>query len=293
MLNKRIHLFVVVAVALTAIVGCSDDKPLSPAMLNEAAISNLMAGNSVLEHDVVSHLVPDTTAGEGAQTFWWREYATTVGSTDFTFYAADQTVAYPYAVVTLTTTFTGDLHIVNRDGSGNYTHTTKTLVDVFTQSAQFEQQLSATDPDRGWVMTKFSNIVGGSAPSTLTIDNVTFDASISSDINVQPAQMTALYAPEARYSLQVDEQVSIIMQSGSGTNDAYLHDWYGSGVETAGMINQDLGFYSQQVSTPATLTAADAERIFVVDVIGDGVIDGSAPYEAKIWALPYVVDVAP
>jgi hypothetical protein len=286
-------MFVVVAVALAAIAGCSDDKPLNPVTQNEAAISNLIAGNSVFEHDVVSHVVPDTTAGAGADVFWWREYATADAATDFTFHAADVDVSYPYAVVTLTTTYTGNLHIVNRDGAGNYTHTTKALTDVFTQSAQFEQQLSVSDPDRGWVLTKISSIVGGSVPSTLTIDNAAFDASVSPDINVTPTDMTSLYAPGSRYSLQVDEQVSIIIQSGSGVNDGWLHDWYGSGVETAPLINQDLGFYSQQVNTPASLTAADAERIFVIDVLGDGVIDGDAPYEAKIWAVPYLVDVTP
>ena len=129
----------------------------------------------------------------------------------------------PYAVVTLTTTFTGTLHIVSRDAGSNYTHTTKALEDVFTQTARFEQQNSVSDPDRGWVLAAYSNIVGGSVPSTLSIDNLTFDASVSADQSLASADMNTLYDPATRYSLEVDEQVSIIAQSGSGTNDAWLH----------------------------------------------------------------------
>ena len=294
MLTNRFLLSACALLLLAAVVGCSDDTPTGTALTpDESAIVGLVSGASTFEHDVVSHLVPDTTAGAGAQTFWWREYATSDAQTDFEFFAADQQIAFPYAVVTLTSTYSGNLHVVSRDAGGAYTHTTKALVDVVTQTARFEQQFLVTSQDRGWVLTAISNIVGGSNPSTLTIDNLTFDASTSQDVSLTSSSMTTLYPLVDRYTLEVDEQVSVILQSGGGINDAYLHEAYSADVTTLALDNQDFGWYSLQVNAPTPLTTAEAQRIIVIDVLADGVVDGATPYDAYIWALPYVVNLAP
>jgi len=125
MLTNRILLSALALVFLAAVVGCSD-SPTAPA-LDGVAISNLISGATVFGHDVVSHTVPDTAAGAGAQTFWWREYTSSNPQTSFEFFAADAQVAYPYAVATLTTTYTGTLEIVIRDAGGTFTHTTTPL----------------------------------------------------------------------------------------------------------------------------------------------------------------------
>lgn len=293
MITNRILLSALAALLLATAVGCSDNPTNAYLTPDEAAILSLVSGSTEFTHDVVSHNVPDTTAGVGAQTFWWREYTTTDAQAAFQFNPADQAIPYPYAVVSLTSTYTGSLHIVNRDAGGVYTHTVKTLTDVVTQSARFEQQLSPTSPDRGWVLTAVSNIVGGSNPTTVSIDNVTFDASISQDVALTSASMSTPYPLVDRYTLDGDEQVSVILQSGTGVNDAWLHETYASGVTTFTMVNQDLGFYSRQVNAPIPLTTADAQRILVVDVMADGVIDGAAPYDAYIWAVPYQVNLVP
>jgi hypothetical protein len=292
MLTNRFLLSALAVLLVAGVVGCSDDTPTGTALTpDESAIVDLVSGASVFGHDVVSHLVPDTTAGAGAQTFWWREYTTSDAQTDFEFFDADQQVAYPYAVVTLTSTFSGNLHVVDRDAGGVYTHTTKALVDVFTQTARFEQQFLETSPNRGWVLAAISNIVGGSSPSTLSIDNVTFDASTSPDVALTSGAMSTLYPLANRYTLEIDEQVSVILQSGSGVNDSYLHDAYAADITTFAMSNQDYGWYSLQVNAPTPLTTADAQRTLVIDVLADGVVDGATPYDAKIWAVPYVVDL--
>lgn len=292
MLTNRFLLSALAVLLVAGVVGCSDDKPTGTALTpDESAIVDLVSGASVFEHDVVSHLVPDTTAGAGAQTFWWREYTTSDAQTAFEFFDADQQVAYPYAVVTLTSTFSGNLHVVARDAGGVYTHTTKALVDVFTQTARFEQQFLETSPNRGWILAAISNIVGGSNPSTLSIDNLSLDAESSQDVGYSAATISQRYPYVSRWTLDIDEQVSVILQSSSDVSDSYLHDAFATGVTLYPMINQDLGFYSQQVSTPASLTTAENQRILAIDVLADGVVDGATPYDAKIWAVPYVVDL--
>jgi len=292
MITKRILLSALAVLLVAGVVGCSDENPTGTVpTADELAIIGLVSGATVFEHDVVSHVVPDTTAGAGAQTFWWREYTTSAPQFAFQFYAADQAIPYPYAVLTLTSTYDGNLHVVNRNAGGVYAHTVKTLQDVVTQTARFEQQLAVTSPDRGWVLAAISNIVGGSSSTVLTIDNLAFDASTSQDVNVDESAMSTLYPLANRYTLEPDEQVSAILQSGSGINDAYLHDVFASDVTTLVMTNQDLGFYSRQVNAPTPLTTAEAQRFIVVDVLADGVADGSAPYDAYVWALPYVINM--
>jgi hypothetical protein len=141
------------------------------------------------------------------------------------------------------------------------------------------------------VLAAISNIVGGSSSTALSIDNLAFDASTSQDVNVNESAMSTLYPLADRYTLEIDEEVSVILQSGSGINDAYLHDVFASDVSTLVLTNQDLGFYSQQVNAPTPLTTAEAQRFIVIDVLADGVVDGSAPYDAYVWALPYVINM--
>ena len=92
--------------------------------------------------------------------------------------------------------------------------------------------------------------------------------------------------------LETDEQVNLVVQSGTGTNRVFRHDFYASTVLRQEMTNLDLGYYAQGLTTPTALSSFDADRVMVLDVIAPGVIDGSATYQSLIWAVPYRVKLS-
>jgi len=289
--------FLMVAFA-AALIGCSDDQIVNPgtvADLDEAALTAIIDASGDFQHDVVSHAVPDTTASLAAavteQYFWWREYTSSARTIAFEFFAADSMHNYPYATAAITTTFNGQFHVVHRDTMGVYTHTTKSLVDVITQKAQFEQMFSETSPNRGWILTDVTNIVGHSEPTTRSIANLNLYPATSPNSSFFNATFMDFHQPAQKPLFELNENVNMMIQSDDGTNVVYRHDWYIGGASRTEVINQDFGFYSDAMTTPTTLTSAEAARVLVIDAIADGVINGSAPYNAYIWAIPYAVNL--
>jgi hypothetical protein len=295
MFPYRVSLIVVFAAVIASLAGCSDDNVVNnPVNPDEAAIGEIIGASSEFEHDVVSHSVPDTTAASLAAAveryFWWRQYTSATRTVDVEFIAADSAIAYPHATASITTTFTGQLHIVHRDTADAYTHSTKPVVDVVTQTATFEQRYAVDFSDRGWVRTELSNLVGYSQGSTLSIDALSLFPETSPDVSYTSADFADLHAPADRPTFGLDENVYIMVQAGDGTDRVFRHDWYSGGVSRTEATNQDFGYYSDQMLTPASLASGEAFRFILVDVIGEGVIDGSAAYTAYLWGIPYVVD---
>lgn len=295
MFRYRFAFAVMLVVVAAAVFGCSDDQIVNPGTAvnpDEAALTSMMNSAVEFQHDVVSHTVPDTTVSLGTDMyFWWREYASTDRQFDFNITPADLANPNSLADVNITTTCTGTLHIVHRDASSVYTHTTKPLVDVFTQSASFEQLFSDTSTNRGWVLQTLSNPIGGSNPTSLSIQSVSLYPASSPTQNYYEASFANQHTTSSEPMFALDEQINVMMQSGNGTNDAFRHDYYSGGCAVQGLVNQDFGFYTDVMNTPASLTSAEASRAIVVDVLATGVIDGSADYDAIIWVIPYNVDL--
>lgn len=296
--TRTVSAVLVVAFAV-ALVGCSDDNVLDPNALtaDQQAISDLIATTPEFEHDVVSHAIPDTTGGLAAAVngdyYWWREYTSVDRQMTINTYPADTLTEDPaYAELTLTSTYGGQFHIVHRDTAGVYTHTTKALTDVFTQGARFEQRFEVTSENRGWVHTHLTNIVGGSNPTTLSIDRADITPTQSEAHQYTPESMDALYPGSDKMLVNEGEDVSMLVQTGTGMNDVYLHDWYLGNSTREQFVNHEMGFYGHSLTTPSSLTSAQVRRQHVFDVIAPDVIEGSAAYDAIIWAIPYVVDVS-
>ena len=294
---------VLITIGLVALVavfaGCSDDSNvvdsnnLTP---DQQAVADLINLSSEFEHDVVSHVVPDTTSTTvrgGAAVpegrFWWRTYSSVSRELTIDTYPADSANAYDYADVAVVSTYTGTFHVVYRDTLGVYSHSTQAISDVFTQNGRFEQWFSEATANRGWVRTELSNIVGGSNPSTLDIQVFSVDAESSADKFYTTADFATLYATANKLTLAEDEQVNIFAQSGSGTNRLFRHDWATGTATREEMVNQELGYYSNIHTTPTALSSAQSQRLLVLDVIAPGVIESGATYDALIWAVPYVV----
>lgn len=296
MRTHRVLFAVTLAVLVGIFAGCSDDKGVNSGQtLDQQAIANVINTSSAFEHDVVAHDVPDTTAVvAGVESyFWWREYTAVNRQLTIDVQPADSTHTDPYASVSVATTFTGALHIVHYSAADVYTHSTKLLVDVFTQNASFEQQLSVDSPNRGWVQTEMSNIVGGSVPTTMTINTLNIDAAQGDDRLYTDQTIADPYVTADQMVLGLDENVNIWVQSGAGTNRVFRHDWSDGSATREELTNLELGFYSQQMTTPTTLTLAQAQRHMVIDVIAPDVITGPAAYDARVWAVPYAVNLNP
>lgn len=283
---------------IAAFVGCSDETKvvneggLTP---DQQAVTDLANQSSEFEHDVVSHSVPDTTAslvsgGAAPEArFWWRQYTGRAREVTVTTFPADQDHTYPRSDVTIRTTFTGSLHVVHRDASGSYTRASQPISDVFIQYGTFEQYFSPSSPNRGWLCTQISNIRGGSESTNLDCTSLNVDPANSAERRFDEAEFMELYNPTARMSLQEDEQVYLMAQSGSGSNRLFRHDWTDGYATRVEMANQDLGFYSDALTTPTTLSTAQARRHLVVDVIAPDVIESGTTYDAIIWAIPYLI----
>jgi hypothetical protein len=295
---------VLITIGLVALVavfaGCSDDSNvvdsnnLTP---DQQAVADLINLSSEFEHDVVSHVVPDTTsttvrggaaAPEGR--FWWRTYSSVSRALSIDTYPADGQNAYDYADVSVVSTYTGTFHVVHRDTLGVYSHSTQAISDVFTQTARFEQWFSEATANRGWVRTELSNIVGGSNPSTLDVQVFSVDAETSVDKFYTTADFATIYSSVDKLTLSEDEQVNLFAQSGTGANRLFRHDWATGTASREELANQELGYYSNTHTTPTALSSAQSQRLLVLDVIAPGVIESGATYEALIWAIPYVVD---
>jgi hypothetical protein len=290
---------VLIAAFAVALVGCSDDNVLDPNAMtaDQQAISDLIAAAPEFQHDVVSHAIPDTTAGLAASVtgnhYWWREYTSVDRQMTITTYPADTvTEDPPYAEVTITSTYGGQFHIVHRSAEGVYTHTTKAMTDIFTQSARFERRAPVGTQYRGWQPVELSNIVGGSNPTTLSIDLVAISPAESEYRHYTPDNIHVLFPGSEKMVLNGDEEVSMLVQTGTGTNDVFFHDWYLGNSTRTQFSNNEVGYYSHSLTTPSSLTSAQVRRHHVIDVIAPDVIEGDAAYDAIIWAIPYVVDIS-
>jgi hypothetical protein len=301
MRTTRVLIIFGLVALIAAFVGCSDDKKVvntGNLSLDQQAITDLVNLSSEFEHDVVSHSVPDTTAATLAPTaaaterwFWWRQYTSRDRQVTVTTFPADSVHTYPHADVTVSTTFTGSLHIVHRDINAVYVHTSQPISDVFTQTARFEQWFSETSPNRGWQRTQISNILGGSSSTTVELLTVNVDPATSSDRMYNNETFMDLYDVANKLDLEENEQVNLWAQSGTGTNRLFRHDWAAGQATRVELTNQDFGFYSDVTTTPSALSSAQAERHLVIDVIAPGVIETGATYDAVIWAVPYLIHV--
>lgn len=300
MRTLRVMLVLGMVALIAAFVGCSDvTKVVNEGGLtsDQQAVTDLVNQSQEFDHDVVSHSVPDTTAslvggatGAAADArFWWRQYSGHVREVTVNAHPADQNHTYPYADVTIHTTFTGTLQVVHRDEAGSYTRSSQPITDVFVQYATFEQYFSATSPNRGWLCTEISNIRGGSEPSDLEFTSLNVHPAHSPERQFEEVDFTTLYNPAFRMAMEPDEQVYLMAQSGSGSNRLFRHDWTDGSASRVEMTNQDLGFYSNTLTTPTSLTAAQVQRFLVVDVVAPNVIEAGATYDAIVWAIPYLV----
>lgn len=287
-------------VALTAaFMGCSDEAKLvneGGLTADQQAVTNLVNQSPEFQHDVVSHTVPDTTAtlvsGAAAPEarFWWRQYTGVSRLVTVNTFPADSEHVYPYANVSVRSTFSGSLHVVHRDTAGAYSRSSQTISDVYAQTATFEQWFSTSSPNRGWRLTQISNILGGPEPTNLDISTLNVDAQTSDDKLYDSQTFMDPYPPASLLTLDADEQVYLMAQSGTGTNRLFRHDWSDGQATRTEMANQDLGFYSNDLTTPTPLSTAQARRHLVIDVIAPGVIESGATYDALIWAIPYQIE---
>ena len=248
---------------VAAFVGCSDDSNildsnnLTP---DQQAVANLINLSSEFEHDVVSHTVPDTTATLAAGgaapegRFWWRTYTSSSRQLTIDTRPADSINQYAWSDVTVITTFVGTFHVVHRDTLGVYTHTTQAISDLFTQNARFEQWFSESSPNRGWVRTRLSNILGGSNPSTLDLRTLSIDPAVNKDFLYVSANFMVLYDSANKLILDENEAVNLWAESGTGSNRLFRHDWATGTSVREELTNQDLGYYSNSLSTPTSLT---------------------------------------
>jgi hypothetical protein len=297
---------VLITVGLVALVavfaGCSDDGSnvvdSNNLTLDQQAVADLINLSSEFQHDVTSHVVPDTTATtvrSGAAVvegrFWWRTYSSVNRQLTIDTYPADSLNTYDYADVSIVSTYGGTFHVVHRDTLGVYSHSTQAISDVFTQNGRFEQWFSEATANRGWVRTELSNIVGGSNPSALDIQVLSIDAETSTDKFYTAADFATLYPTASKLTLDESEQINLMAQSGLGTNRLFRHDWATGTASREELTNQDLGFYSNTHITPTALTSAQSQRLLVLDVIAPGVIESGATYDALIWAVPYAVNI--
>jgi hypothetical protein len=299
MRTLRVLIVLGLVALIAAFVGCSDETKVvneGGLTLDQQAVTDLVNQASEFEHDVVSHAVPDTTAtlAPGAAApearFWWRQYSARNRQVTVNTFPADVDHTYPRAEVTVQTTFTGFLHVVHRDTGGAYTRTSQAISDVFTQYATFEQWFSDMSPNRGWQCTQISNILGGPESSSLDIATVDVNPATSEGRLYSSESFMTQYNPTTRMDLQENEQVYLMAQSGSGTNRLFRHDWADGQAARVELSNQDLGFYSDNLTTPTPLSAAQAQRHLVIDAIAPGVIESGATYDAIIWAIPYVIN---
>lgn len=298
MRTQRALIILGLVALIAAFVGCSDEAKvvneggLTP---DQQAVTDLVNQAAEFEHDIVSHSVPDTTASlvSGAAApearFWWRQYTSTSRQVTVNTHPIDQEHTYPWSDVTVRTTFTGYLHVVRRDSTGAYTRSSQAITDVFTQYATFEQWFSASSPNRGWRCTEISNILGGPESTDLDIATLHVNPVSSPDRFYDRQNFMTLYDPTTSASVAEDEQVYLMAQSGTGTNRLFRHDWSDDEAVREEMANQDLGFYSDDFVTPASLSTAQVKRHFVVDAIAPDVIEQGASYDAIIWAIPYFV----
>jgi hypothetical protein len=299
MRNHRV-LFVAVLILLVGVyAGCSDDNnPLNTdnQTPDQQAIQGLIDQSSEFQHDVLSHAIPDTNASLAAavteQYFWWRQYTTSERTLTINTLPADSANDYDYADVEVVSSFSGLFHVVHRDTSGAFSHSTRTITDTYTQTARFERWNPETAANRGWAPAEISNIVGMSSPSTMAINTLNIDPATTPDVMYSAADFTDPYSVAQLLTLETDELVRFWVESGSGQNRVYRHDWYNTGVSRSEMTNMDLGYYTTQMTTPTALSSFDAARALVIDVIAPGVIDGQAPYDAVIWAVPYAIEAA-
>jgi hypothetical protein len=300
MRTARVLFILGLAALFAAFVGCSDetkvvnDGGLTP---DQQAITDLVNLSPEFQHDIVSHAVPDTgaTLAPGAAVpearFWWRQYATFDRQVTVNTFPADDQHTFAHADVTVKTTCAGTLNVVHRDTNGVYTHTSQAISDVFTQYGTFEQWFSNTSPNRGWQCTQMSNILGGSTTTALDLSTLNVNPATSPDRMYASADFMALYVPSTRMDLQENEVVNLWAQSGTGSNRLFRHDWADGLATRVELVNQDFGFYTDLLTTPSSLTTAQAQRCLVLDVIAPGVIETGATYDAIIWAVPYVVHV--
>lgn len=300
MRTTKVLILVGLVALIAAFAGCSDDEMvvntgnLTP---DQQAVTNLVNLSPEFEHDVVAHSVPDTTAtlAPGAAApegrFWWRDYTSRNRVVTVVTYPTDVNHTYPYADVTVVTTFSGSLHVVYRDTNGVYSRTSQAIADVFTQYGRFEQLFSDTSPNRGWQLRQMSNIVGGSNPTALDIATLGVEAATSTDRTFSSQDFMNLYDVTSRMTLEQNESVHLMAQSGTGNNRLFRHDWTTGQVTRAEFVNQDFGYYSDAHTTPTSLSSAQAERHLVIDVIAPGVIESGATYDALIWAVPYHINV--
>jgi len=304
MRTLRVLIVLGLVALIAAFVGCSDEAKvvneggLTP---DQQAVTDLVNQAAEFEHDIVSHSVPDTTAtlvsgATGAAApdarFWWRQYTGTNRRVTVNTFPIDQEHTYPYSDVTVRTTFTGFLHIVHRDSSGGYTRASQPITDVFTQYATFEQWFSASSPNRGWRCTGISNILGGPESSDMDIVSLHVNPVTSQDRFYDSQNFMTIYDPTTTVSVEEDETVYLLAQSGTGTNRLFRHDWSDGQAVRVEMANQDLGFYSDGFATPASLSTAQTRRHFVVDAIAPDVIELGSAYDAIIWAIPYNVQTS-
>ena len=290
---RVLSLFAMVALVV-ALAGCSDDSRvlngdnLTP---DQQAIADLLDQLPEFQHDVVSHTAPDTGAALAAAVaegwFWWREYTSVSRQATIDVTPGDLEQLHATADIQVTSTFTGLFHVVHRDTSGAFTHTTRTITDVYTQTGRFEQLEAATAPNRGWVWTQVSNIVGGTNPTSMTITTLNIDPLNSGDRMFSAENISTPYDVASRLMVDEAETINAWVQSGAGDNRVFRHDWASGTASREEMSNVDFGFYTDQYTAATPLTAAQAQRHAVIDVIAPGVIDGQATYDALIWAVPY------
>jgi len=141
---RTLRVFIVLGLValIAAFVGCSDEaKVVNEAGLtpDQQAVTDLVNQAAEFQHDVVSHTVPDTTAtavsgASGAAApearFWWRQYTSASRQVTVNTHPVDQDHTYPWSDVTVRSTFSGFLHIVRRDSTGDYTRASQPITDV-------------------------------------------------------------------------------------------------------------------------------------------------------------------
>jgi hypothetical protein len=299
MRNHRVPFVAFLILLVAVFAGCSDDNnPLNTdnQTPDQQAIAGLIDLSPEFQHDVLSHAIPDTAASLAAavseQYFWWRQYTTNERTLTINTFPADSADDYDYADVEVVSTFSGLFHVVHRDTSGAFSHSTRPITDTYTQTARFERWNPEVSENRGWAPAEISNIVGMSSPSTMAIRTLNIDPTQTADVMYDAADFVTTYSVGELLTLETDELVRFWVESGSGQNRVFRHDWYASAVSRSEMTNMDLGYYTTQMTTPTALSSFDAARALVIDVIAPGVIDGQAAYDAVIWAVPYAIEAA-
>lgn len=282
--------------------GCS--KSTNPVEATDPeALKNILTESALLvTSDVTTTTPPDTSGGyarlAGVDTvkFWWRRYTRAQRNIAIQIFPNDSAHVYPYALVTITDSLYGVLHVLGRDSLGARFHDSTLFADLARRNAYFEKRFASNRLHRGWVLVSVSGVVINSIPfgvssvaTTRQIQSAQVVAPSGVNKTLTEADVLALVRRDSLTFFRPGDSVTVTVTTADSSDSVYLHVGEDYRYQRKPFRNNLNGTF-----TGTWVISTDPRFWFGpkhagIDVIKHDVLDGDLAYDSKRWGLVYVI----